>query len=219
MKRRIFITVKSAPDRPQFGYEDFLEYKIDGELQWSGHCSTCPNPFVPTKPNIKWDKYYPWIAPGRYTFHCVKSKKYGKCLVVNHGGNVASRVPNHRHSNRHIMRECLIHLGGHKCKNPDWRGSAGCITLHKNQWFDFIRLFKIGHHGILEVADQAKEEPVIEKIFTKNKRIKGGLVLSVGVLLKQLGFEVPAEVLEAIGSLITIIGWSHAGYKKKKGSK
>ena len=141
----------STPDNPELGYGDYVQVDEDGKNLWGSHASCCPNPYKVNgqgKP-IPWKLLYDWIAYGEYKWECVDHYKYGKCLLINGGGEVASRNPI-KNANGTIFTEVFVHSGG-MGKNPNWRGSAGCITLSPDLWPDFIELFKVGEKGKLIV--------------------------------------------------------------------
>lgn len=151
---RIRIYSRTTPDDPETGYQDDLELIGEhGKVKARFKCSACPNPYKPSDPKIRWGDYYGWLAPGTYTWRVYHSQKYGKCLLLNGGGECKSRVPNWRHGDRPILKQVLVHAGGHKCQNPEWRGSAGCVTLHRNWWGHFINHFKDKDKGTLEIID------------------------------------------------------------------
>jgi hypothetical protein len=142
----------SKPDDPELGYHDYIT--VDDEKApgiWGSHASCCPNPYklngqgVP----IPWKLVYDWIDFQEATWECVDHYKYGKCLLINNGGEVKSRNPV-KNKDGSTFTEVFIHSGG-TGKNPNWRGSAGCITLGPDLWPDFIELFKVGEKGKLVV--------------------------------------------------------------------
>ena len=158
MNKNIKITVNSTPDNPELGWGDWLViYSGEGVNLYNCPASTCPNPYNPKNPEEKWNTYYGWIAPGKYKYEYYKSSKYGPCLLVERGGEVPSRVPNHRWKGRRVLKSILAHEGARGCKNKEWRGSAGCITLPPNYWKRFISHFNKGDSGYIEIAEPQKE--------------------------------------------------------------
>jgi hypothetical protein len=95
-----------------------------------------------------------------YKYKCVKHAKYGKCLIINAGGAVASRVPNPRNGGQMILKELFVHSGSINSVNPLWRGSTGCPTLHPDMWPKFIACFTIGETGELIVKPLIEDKPV-----------------------------------------------------------
>lgn len=181
----IKIISQSNPDNPPTGYADEMILETDsGKNITSFPCSTCPNPYNP-KTKKRWYDYYGWIALGEYTWDFYKSDKYGDSLVINQGREVASRIPNWRHNDRKILTEVLIHVGGFNCKNPLWRGSAGCITLHRTAWRKFIKLFGPGASGKLIIINK---EDIMSK-FSIAKGVKKATLTAI-----------PAGVLAALGT-------------------
>lgn len=146
----------STPDNPEFGYGDYITVTEGKETIWGSHASCCPNPYKLNgqgKP-IPWKLLYGWIAYGEYNWECIQHYKYGKCILLNNGGEVASRNPV-KNKDGSTFTEVFIHSGG-TGKNPNWRGSAGCITLGPDLWQDFMEVFTVGEKGKLVV------KPLIE---------------------------------------------------------
>lgn len=107
---------------------------------------TWPNPYKPqTKKTF--DLSYGVIALGNYKAICVIHEKYGKCLLINNGENIPAALPNVNHNNLHIIAEAFVH-----CSDSDtWPGSAGCLTIMKSKWPDFISYFNKGEEIALIV--------------------------------------------------------------------
>jgi len=146
--RRLRIISCSTPDEP--GYRDHaVLYNCIGNMVWQGYMSICPNPFSP-KGQKPWQNVYGWMEAGEYKGQCVKHPKYGKCIYI---GKVGTRNPNANHDGQYIMTEVFIHQGGFRCKNPEWRGSAGCPTMHKNEWKAFISCFHDGERLEIKIVD------------------------------------------------------------------
>jgi hypothetical protein len=141
----------SKPDNPEMGYGDYITVDEDGKNLWGSHASCCPNPYKLNGQGIPipWKLAYDWIDYQEAEFECVEHYKYGKCLLINKGGEVKSRNPI-RNNNGTIFTEVFVHSGG-TGNNPNWRGSAGCPTLAPDLWPDFIELFKVGEKGKLIV--------------------------------------------------------------------
>ena len=150
--KTIIFHVRSRPDNPELGYGDLVQV-FDGDNNlYGGHASTCPNPYKTLEIGRKpWGKLYGWIDNQTTTFECVEHHKFGKCLLVNGGFPVASRVPNPNHGGAYIITEVFVHSGGHGCNNKRWRGSAGCLTIPPEDWDNFISLFEIGEKGHLTI--------------------------------------------------------------------
>lgn len=141
----------STPDNPEFGYGDYVDVREDGLVLWGSHASCCPNPYKLNGQGhpIPWKLVYDWIDYQKAEFECIEHYKYGKCLLINKGGEVKSRNPI-RNNNGSIFTEVFVHSGG-MGKNPNWRGSAGCITIAPDLWPEFMELFKVGEKGKLVV--------------------------------------------------------------------
>lgn len=141
----------STPENPELGYGDYVQVDEDGKNLWGSHASCCPNPYKVNGQGhpIPWKLVYDWIDYQKAEFECIEHYKYGKCLLINKGGEVKSRNPI-KNANGTIFTEVFVHSGG-TGNNPNWRGSAGCLTLAPDLWPDFIELFKVGEKGKLVV--------------------------------------------------------------------
>lgn len=141
--KTVLFSVLSAPDRPAIGYADCVSVIDDGSPVYTGRASTCPNPYA-VGDSTPWENLYGWIADGEYKWQCVDHPRFGKCLLVNGGREVKSRNPK-----RPAMTEIFVHRGAIKSKNPNWRGSRGCMTVPPNDWDAFTAKFKTGETGKL----------------------------------------------------------------------
>jgi hypothetical protein len=141
----------STPDNPEFGYGDYITVAEDKDIMWGSHASCCPNPYKLNGQGIPipWKLAYDWIDYQEADWECVQHYKYGKCLLINNGGEVKSRNPI-KNSDGSIFTEVFVHSGG-MCNNPNWRCSAGCLTIPPDIWKDFMAQFKVGEKGILIV--------------------------------------------------------------------
>jgi len=208
--KKLEILVRSNPVNPKFGYGDQYEIKDGKSILFSGHCSTCPNPFS-IQTNWPWEECYGWIAPGEYPIQATDHKKYGRCLLINDGLSVASRNPNPNHDKEKIMSEVFIHKGAIASENPNWRGSRGCPTVPPWDWDKFISCFGRREKGILIIKDfldnrgpKLKEEPMATiktinqepkmDLSTKKPIEKGATAVAITG-----GATLLAEVLESLG--------------------
>ena len=152
MKYIITITTHSTPD--SIGWSDFITLEHNGELLFSGMCSTCPNPMQYSS-SKKWRDAYGWISAGVFDLMTVEHHKYGKCCIVNNGGKVDARYPNVNNDNDSILRGVFIHEGNRNSQNPEWRGSAGCPTLPPAYWNKLVDVLPDGD-GVLIINDGIK---------------------------------------------------------------
>ena len=142
----------SHPD--DFGYNDYgVLMSTSGAVLWEGKMSTCPNPYKPSSLE-PWEKHYGWIEAGVYTAQVTRHKKYGKCLYI---GDAASRNPNPNHGGRYDMTEVFIHQGAFRCRNVNWRGSAGCPTIPRESWQAFLSCLHNGEKVRVQIVDGAPE--------------------------------------------------------------
>jgi hypothetical protein len=102
-----------------------------------------------------WEATYGWIACTDpklpLTWKCWESPKHGKCLLINGGGPVPTRNPNHNHNMKYIAVDVEMHKG----ETKEWRGSAACIT-YPPDIADIIDFFELNESGILSIVDYSK---------------------------------------------------------------
>jgi hypothetical protein len=155
MSKKIIFLVSSTPDNPALGYGDHWEVRNNNTCIDGGHGSTCPNPWKTNEQGhpIPWTLRYGWIAPGTFSFKCITHYKYGKCILINNGLSVPSRVKNYGHRGEMILSEIFIHTGSLNSFNPKWRGSRGCLTIAPDEWDRFIDLFELEETGELDIRD------------------------------------------------------------------
>lgn len=214
MAKNIKIFVSSTPDNPQYGYGDHFTVEEKGKTLAGGHCSTCPNPFLPSHPEVSYKDAYGWISLGDYHYLFLYHPKFQHCLLLNEGKAVSCRYPNpNKHSTYYgerLMNEIFIHKGAIGGTTNTWRGSAGCITISPSDWEAFISVFHPGDKGIVTIKNFT-EEKVVKKSPFKSKTLWFN-VLSVAITLgikaveKMSGTEVmPTEVatvIVAIGNFL-----------------
>lgn len=148
MKKIVFYR-SSMPDNPIFGYADHVQvFGEEDNLIFADHCSTCPNAYkiMPDGERIKYTNAYGMLAEGTYDFRCIGNHhKYGKCLLIDDGGNVPSCIPDIKHDGQMIMDQVFVHTG----EDTQWRGSAGCLTLSPMIAYNFFSCFTDGETGTL----------------------------------------------------------------------
>lgn len=153
MSKEVIFLRNSTPDNPELGYGDYVEVKENGKALFGSHASTCPNPYRPSGTNRfqNWRACYAFLAEGEMDYECIKHNKFGKCLIVNNGGQVKTINPNRNHNGEFYATEIFVHCGGLNSANKKWRGSRGCCTIPIEYWCDFIRCFEIGDKGKMTI--------------------------------------------------------------------
>lgn len=148
MAKEVVVLVYSTPDVP--GWNDTVLVVEDDRVVYACPCRSGPNWRTPMREGGKpWHVKYDCIAPGQYTWVCVPNHpRYGSWLVINGGGEVASRNPR-PNPDGSIFTE----VGFHAAWSERWPGSAGCQTLQRVFWKGFIRMFEPGERGVLSVRD------------------------------------------------------------------
>lgn len=167
---KLLVLCGSTPDNPEVGYGDHWEYYINGVYESGGHGSCCPNPYKPSTGD-PWQECYGWLDNGKYEAQVVDHHKYGKCLVLREGKACASRTPNPNHNGKHILTEIMVHSGGWHCKNPNWRGSAGCITIKPDEWVDLTDLWEVGEEILVEVSPLIENQPIASSWWKRFQRL------------------------------------------------
>ena len=163
LSKVIEIILQSTPTDPIFGFGDvFNVFAGTSEKLGTYEGSGSPNAFkvlgqddLPKfKPeqifrNVKiGDAVYPYIvmqdsvygklAPGTYNGQVVMHVKYSKCILINNGLVVPSTNQRRKYDWRWEMKEIFIHPS----ETDTWRGSAGCPTVKRSQYPQFIANFK-----------------------------------------------------------------------------
>jgi hypothetical protein len=134
MKYTVTITANSTPNSQ--GWSDPVIVEHNGEMLFSGIGSTCPNPKQHSS-GKGWRDAYGWIAEGVYDLETIDHHKYGRCCLINGGTVAEARYPNTNNGNKNVLLSVLIHEGNRRSTNKEWRGSAGCPTIHPLYWQKF----------------------------------------------------------------------------------
>ena len=146
MSTDIIIERCASVDLP--GANDLWMVVVDGHQRGAGPCRSGPNHRAPqSKGGGPWNNHYGCLAFGSYEYECLIHRKYGKSLLLNHGGQCNSCVPNPRHSGEYYLEGVFIHSWHSKT----WPGSAGCPTIPKLWWPCFQSFFRPCMTGTLEV--------------------------------------------------------------------
>ncbi len=167
-KKELIIHSKSDPLNPELGFGDMLYLYNEENLKFACECSCCPNPYKPSNPKIKWNQFSGFIDFGEYSFVCREHPEFGKCLLINNGGKVNSRSYNPNKKAYH-MTGVYLHEANIGYKNPLWRGSRGCITVHRNLYFAFMSNFYISEIGVLKVVKNFKFKQQISFFVLLNR--------------------------------------------------
>lgn len=137
------------PGNPITGFPDTVHiYNSAGVLEYSNKASTSPNGIKPGT-GAPWYKEYGWVASGEYMGDVVTRDKWGRCIMLENGGILPSRNPNPNHRGQYIITEVFIHPANAGGKNPQWRGSAGCLTLHRDKFETFMDQIPDGKHTVI----------------------------------------------------------------------
>lgn len=147
MSKLIVLQSIESPD--VWGYKDKAAlFDGDNNVLWHGMCRVGPNPVHPVT-KLEWNKWYPYLALGIYSYHCLGHARYGKTILINNGKWCKSRVRNWRWGGQKLMRGVFFHRG----QSNIWPGSAGCPTAAPDTYAQFISHMILGESGILLVVD------------------------------------------------------------------
>jgi hypothetical protein len=140
IKSEIIVECRSTPD--VWGYPDTAIICIDGHLRYACDAGACPN-----GPTGKWG----WLDECETSFECVMhDRKYGKCILLNNGLKLPSRVANNAfHNGDFVVDEVFIHQGDTDTN----RGSKSCITIPKRFWIPFMSYFSAGDKGVFRLVN------------------------------------------------------------------
>jgi hypothetical protein len=137
LMKQLSFNILSTPDTV-IGFHDTVQ--VDGGVLWD--CSASPNG---KKGNGEhWSKHYPWISDLCCVGKVVEHDEFGKCILLNDGFYLPSVNPNPNHNYKMIMNEIFFHEANIGYKNPEWRGSAGCLTMHRKLFPEFMKQFTVG---------------------------------------------------------------------------
>jgi len=156
--KTIQLTRSSTPDKLGF-YDNEEIYDDNNNALYLGPCSTNPNPYhvdAATGVKVPWNKFYGWLAPGKYTATCMVNEKFGKCFAINNGLRVPSKTPNPQHNGEMYLVGVFIHHAFETPPKgfPGWRGSAGCVTIPEEEVGQFFSYFKVGEVVNVELTEE-----------------------------------------------------------------
>lgn len=205
---RVRISSGSTPDNPKLGYGDWCTV-FPGiaavRAISSGPVRVPPNPWRPSD-SAPWFEVYGWLAPGMYRFECVNHSRFGTSLLLEEGGPVKSRTPNPNHEGRTVLTEVFVHRGG-TGTNPQWPGSAGCITTSPEYSDEFFGLFQPGDVGIVEIIQERKAPVKKGKSILTSKTFWTNLValVAMGIQAVTNTEVVPAETQAALLGVVNVV--------------
>lgn len=140
------IMVEGANNDPTYGAKVYI-MNNEGQVKvYEG--STLPNPYRPNNPEITGTDAYPTVRSGIYPYSVGLHQDTYKAIRVNSGNPVPTTAPNPNNKDQLSQAEGI---NVHKGQKSDWRGSAGCFTIKREQWDDFIRQFKNEDKGTIYV--------------------------------------------------------------------
>lgn len=153
MSKQVIFESRTMPEI--LGYPDRVTICNESLLYHdAARCS--PNPRKPwIKGGTPWRDAYGFVRPGKYRYECINhnwGKKYGKCLLIEDGGQVLTRYPNVNHGGAYMLKGVFVHKGW----SNTWPGSAGCPTIPPARWKAFLSHFKLRESGVLHIIDYTK---------------------------------------------------------------
>jgi hypothetical protein len=154
MNLPVIIRQGTTPDNPAEGYSDLAQVLDEQEnVIYSCPCRTHPNAFRPSD-HARWQDCYADLAPGKLHFECIQHEEYGKCFLLNGGGEVSTLYPDSNNGGRYFAKGCFVHPGGLKSANPNWPGSKGCITIPQANIETYMSYFDLGATGALLLSNE-----------------------------------------------------------------
>ena len=157
---KIVVDIYSTPSSHKTGFYDVLRVydNLAGKLHLTQVCSASPNGYKSGEvTGSEWQRHYCFIAPQICSAEIEDDNpRYGDCISLNGGEEVATRIPNPNNNGKYSMCDTKIHVGGVGA-NKGWRGSVGSITVPFQDFENFIYICKkLGQHGLVYIND-AKE--------------------------------------------------------------
>lgn len=143
MSMQLVLEVRSIPD--VLGCLDTMLVIKDNSIRFACPFRAGPNPYKPSTKET-WADAYDYIAEGVVSWECLAHRKYGKCLLLNGGGEVPTRNPRPNGDG-----SIFVGVFAHCAASDTWPGSAGCLTTRPVFWAAFIEMFDVGEKGTLLV--------------------------------------------------------------------
>ena len=112
--------------------------------------SSWPNPYKPSNPAIKLDKYAGAICHGEYIYqfsHTAHNGKIGFNLRTKNG-LFNGQIPTINMNPNQNWQLYATNVDIHSSYKITWEGSLGCQTINPYYWLDFISHFKEGDEGL-----------------------------------------------------------------------
>jgi len=120
--------------------------------------SSWPNPFKPSNPTIRLDKYAGAIRQGEYVYQFSKSAHNGRVgfNLRTKDGVFNGKIPTINMNPNQNFQLYATNVDIHFGDKPSWRGSLGCLTI--NPYFkDFFNNFTENEQGILILSRDFEE--------------------------------------------------------------
>lgn len=138
-------------------YGDRIRVVENNIVLYSGSCSTNPNPFKPTSPQLSWKKCYAQVTAGTYqwSYDTMRHSFGSALLVTNKNGEleIPTTCANVNQGGKHYAIGIFLHKG----YSMYWRGSKACFTIPPKDWMEFYSLFKKGDRGDLVLVDLTRK--------------------------------------------------------------
>ena len=111
----------------------------NGDVLYRGAIRVEPNPYDPQDPTIGWDQKYFRLAAGIYSWQMYNSPKHGRVPML------IGEVPGCG------SKKTGTYIEFHPEESDEWPGSAGCQTIPKRDWPEFISHFEKNDFGFYEL--------------------------------------------------------------------
>lgn len=155
--KTIVFTRRSMPTDPSLGYGDTVKVYDAMDVIYEGTGSTCPNPFRPSD-MTPWNNTYAMVSLGTFSGRVTNHNKYGKCILIENGGELPTVNENSNQGGRRVASEVFVHVGGQGSKDPAWRGSKACLTIPPRERDAFFKLFNADEEVVVVITTPERTE-------------------------------------------------------------
>jgi len=112
--------------------------------------SSWPNPYKPSNPAIRLEKYAGAICQGEYIYQFLSTAHNGKVgfNLRTKDGIFNGQIPTINMNPNQNYQLYAINVDLHCSNKPNWKGSLACQTINPYFWPDFISHFKENMQGL-----------------------------------------------------------------------
>jgi hypothetical protein len=131
---KIISFIRRSPVSGEDIFGDLVRTFYDSRLMSEFQCRTGPNARQPGTGKT-YDLVYGMTALGNYHGTFIrKHEKFGPCILLEDGKEIAAAFPNMNHGGRHVIKAVFVHTAYRDddpatAANEALSGSAGCLTI------------------------------------------------------------------------------------------